>query len=178
MNLFILDLSPFKSAEYYQDLHVNKIIIEGSQLLAAAYPLERLAQSDCPRTQKGTPRVHGHYNHPMSKWVRKTQQNFTWTLNHLDALYKERVYRFDKPHFTKDFINWCWNNTPNLPEEGLTEHPQCFTVSYPECIVPGDPVKGYQNYYNKAKREFKFGKKIIKASWTKRNIPYFFEVNI
>jgi len=50
-------------------------------------------------------------------------------------------------------------------------------VSYPECIVPGDPVKGYHNYYNKAKQSFKFGKKMVKASWTKRPVPYFFISN-
>jgi hypothetical protein len=174
MNLFILDLDPQKAAQYYQDLHINKIIIEGSQLLAAAYPLERLAEADCPRTQKGQPRKHGHYNHPMTKWVRQNMNNFTWTLDHLSGLYQERLYRFGKPHFTWEFIEWSRNNLPKLPSSNLTEHPQCFAVSFPECIVPGNPVQGYQNYYNKAKREFKFGKKMVKASWTKRDVPYFF----
>ena len=173
MNLFILDLNPKTAAEYYQDLHINKIIIEGTQLLAAAYPLERLSQPDCPRTQKGTPRKHGHYNHPMTKWVRTNMTNFTWTLNHLENLYLERLFRFEKHHFSKDFIEWVQSNLPDLPNGQLSEHPQCFAVSYPECIVPGNPVLGYQNYYNKAKMEFKFGSKIVKAKWTRRKIPYF-----
>lgn len=175
MNLFILDLDPIKAAEYYQDLHVNKIIIEGSQLLAAAYPLDRLSKEDCPRTQKGTPRVHGHYNHPMSKWVRENTSNFAWTLKHIKALKEELKYRFGKDHFTQGFIEWCENNPPNVLKGDQTIHPQCFAVSFPQCIVPGDPVKGYQNYYNTAKQEFKFGKKIVKATWTKRSIPYFFQ---
>ena len=174
MNLFILDLDPQKAAQYYQDLHINKIIIEGTQLLAAAYPLERLAEPDCPRTQKGTPRKHGHYNHPMTKWVRTNNSNFIWTLNHLDSLYQERLYRFEKHHFSKDFIEWVRNNPSDLPVGSLTEHPQCFAVSFPQCIVPGNPVKGYQNYYNEGKKEFRFGSKIVKAKWTKRDTPYFF----
>jgi len=173
MNLFILDLNPRVAAEYYQDLHINKIIIEGTQLLAAAYPLERLAQDDCPRTQKGTVRKHGHYNHPMTKWVRTNMSNFVWTLNHLDGLYQERLYRFEKEHFSKDFIEWVWNNPPELLHGSLTEHPQCFAISFPECIVPGNPVQGYHNYYNKAKREFNFGSRIVKAKWSKREVPYF-----
>jgi hypothetical protein len=100
--------------------------------------------------------------------------NFVWTLNHLDSLYQERLYRFGKEHFSKDFIDWVWHNPPDLPHDSLTEHPQCFAVSFPQCIVPGDPVKGYQNYYNEGKREFNFGSKVVKASWTKREIPYFF----
>ena len=175
MNLFILDEDPIKAAEYYQDLHVNKIIIEGSQLLAAAYPLERLALEDCPRTQKGTPRVHGHYNHPMSKWVRQNTSNFDWTIKHIWALRNELKHRFGRDHFTESFLKWVDNNQPNIPKGDQTIHPQCFAVSFPECIVPGNPVKGYHNYYNAAKQEFKFGKKIVKATWTKRNVPYFFQ---
>lgn len=178
MNLFILDKDPLKAAQYYQDLHVNKIIIEGSQLLAAAYPLERLAEPDCPRTQKGTPRKHGHYNHPMTKWARETSSNFLWTIKHIQALISERYHRFGSRHYTEEFVQWVWRNWPELTIAGETEHPQCFAVSYPECIVPGNPVQGYQNYYNKAKREFKFGSKMVKASWTKRDIPYFFNINI
>lgn len=175
MNLFILDKDPVQAARYYQDLHVNKIIIEGSQLLAAAYSLERLAQPDCPRTQKGTPRVHGHYNHPMSKWVRENKINFKWALRHIEALSEEYTYRFEDVHYTHTFIEWCYNNFPELPEGQLTEHPQCFRISYPQCIVPGNPIQGYWNYYNIAKTSFKFKNKIVKATWTKRPIPPLFQ---
>jgi hypothetical protein len=174
MNLFILDADPKVAAKYYQDLHINKIIVEGCQVLAAAYPIERLAQDDCPRTQKGTPRKHGHYNHPVTVWVREHMSNFKWTLEHVYALYMERLHRFNKYHFGLGFLEWCTLNSPELAQAELTEHPQCFQLNHPECVVPGDPVKGYQNYYNKAKREFKFGNKIIKATWTNRDVPYFF----
>lgn len=177
MNLFILDTDPFKAAQYYQDLHLNKIIVEGTQVLATAYPLTVLQQADCPRTQKGTPRKHSHYNHPVTKWVRTNINNFVWTLNHVDALYQERLYRFNKQHFSRAFIDWCWSNPPELPHESRTEHPQCFVNTYPELVVINDPVKGYQNYYNVAKRSFQFGKKTVNATWTKRDTPYFFTSN-
>ena len=173
MNIFRLDKDPIKACEFYQDLHVNKIIIEGSQLVANCYPLERLKQLDCPRTQKGTPRVYGNYNHPLAKWVRESKSNFIWTIDHLNGLLQEKEFRFgSKKHFTESFIHWAKNNPPNLPDNGETEYPQCFKT-YPECMVEGDPVKGYQNYYNTAKREFQFGKTTKKATWTKRPIPYF-----
>ena len=174
MNLFILDADPKMAAQYYQDLHINKIIVEGCQVLASAYPVERLSQHDCPRTQKGTARGHSHYNHPVTVWVRENTSNFTWALEHTTALYWERVHRFNKDHFGFSFIMWCSNNPPALSQDKLTEHPQCFK-HHPDCVVPGNPVKGYQNYYNKAKREFKFGNKIIKATWTNRDVPYFFK---
>jgi len=175
MNIFRLDKDPFKACEYYQDLHVNKIIIEGSQLIANCYPLERLKEPDCPRTQKGTPRVYGNYNHPLAKWVRESKQNFDWTIKHLQGLIAEKEYRFGpKKHFTESFVLWAKDHPADLPDKGETEYPQCFKT-FAECIVLGDPVKGYQNYYNTAKREFQFGKSVKKATWTKRSIPYFWK---
>lgn len=172
MNLFILDKDPIQAAQYYQDLHVNKIVIEGSQMIAGAYTLEELRHPGCPRTANGTARTHGFRNHPMSKWVRETSSNFMWTLTHLNELSKEWSFRFNKPrHFTQDFFDWCASNQPNIPHGNLTMHPQCFTKSFPQCIVEGDPVAGYRNYYNTAKTQFKFGSKTKYASWTNRSIP-------
>lgn len=179
MNLFILDPDPKIAAQYYQDLHVNKIIIEGSQMLAVAYSLDRLAENDVPRTQKGTPRKHAYNKHPMTLWVTENLSNFNWTLDHIYTLCDEYEYRFDKTrHFTRDFIDWCAKNSPNLPNEPKTMQPQCFGKSFPQCIVENDPVTGYQNYYNIAKRSFKFGNKTKNATWTKRPIPPFFKENI
>jgi len=175
MNLFILDQDPVTAARYYQDLHVNKIVCEGSQILAAAYPLERLARDDCPRTQKGTPRVHGFKNHPMSKWGRENINNFKWTLTHILELSKEFTYRFDERHFTQDFIDWCYQNSPDLPDKPKTLQPQCFVTYYPHCIVENNPVLGYHNYYNEAKASFMFGGVEKKAKWTRREVPYFFK---
>lgn len=175
MNLFILDSDPIQAAQYYQDLHVNKIIIEGSQMISGAYELDELKDPSCPRTQKGTPRTHGFRNHPMSKWVRETKENFEWTLQHLNQLSKEWSYRFNKPrHFTQDFFDWCAANPPKINNISLTLQPQCFTKSFPQCIVEGNPVKGYRNYYNAAKTQFKFGSKIKKATWTNREIPFWY----
>jgi hypothetical protein len=175
MNLFILHEDPIQAARLYQDLHVNKIIIEGAQMLATAYPLDRLAAIDVPRTQKGNPRKHTHLKHPMTIWVKENINNFEWALEHCIELCNEYTYRFDKVHFTETFIYWCKDNLPDLPNEPQTMHPQCFAVSFPECIVENDPVAGYRNYYNKGKQQFKFGKVWKYASWTRRHVPDFFQ---
>ena len=176
MNLFILDQDPIKAAEYYQDLHVNKIIIEGAQMLANAYHKERLAEVDCPRTAKGTPRTWGFPAHPMAKWARENASNFEWTLKHIKALCKEYTFRQGKRHFTEDFVDWVENNKPQLKEDEPTVQPQCFVTFYPQCIVPGDPVQGYRNYYNTAKQSFDFKHGKVEATWTKRETPFFFRV--
>lgn len=181
MNLFILDKNPYTAAEFYQDLHVNKIICEGSQLLANCYSLERLTFMDVPRTQKGTPRVHSYQKHPMALWIRHNIRNFTWTLQHMAALCNEYTYRFRKKHFTEDFITWCHNTAPSevlikdFDKCSLTEWPQCFG-QYPQCKVLGDPVAGYRNYYNVAKASFTVRGKPVYASWTGRPVPSWFNL--
>jgi hypothetical protein len=186
MNLFILDSNPYTAAESYQDLHVNKIICEGSQMLANCYTLERLAQPDVPLTQKGTARVHSYQKHPMALWIRANIRNFAWTLQHLTALCSEYTYRFKKEHFndkhyTEAFIRWCNETSPTevLIKEydkcSLTEWPQCFG-QYPQCIVPGDPVAGYRNYYNTAKSVFIVRGKPVYATWTRRPVPAWFNL--
>jgi len=40
--------------------------------------------------------------------------------------------------------------------------------AHPECIVEGDPVQSYRNYYKTKKDQFKM-------TWTKREVPDWFE---
>ena len=54
-------------------------------------------------------------------------------------------------------------HTPkNLEDKGFEEPPQAMK-KFPECMVKGDSIKAYKNYYIVAKKEF--------AKWTNRNIP-------
>lgn len=80
---------------------------------------------------------------------------------------------------------WADGNYPqNLEcyDTMVTEQPQCFKA-FPQCIVAGDAVAGYRNYYNTAKlsysrkvsRKDPEKKRIIKNVWTKRDIPDFID---
>lgn len=178
MNLFRLDNNPLIAARYNQDLHCRKILLEASQLLANCYSADQLVFS--PYTQNGTMRKHSHIHHPISKWVKETYGNFTWTLRHANALTYEFEFRFGKKHFCESFIFWCAKNSPHLLSSDLgevqTEQPQCFKA-YPQCIVNGDPVAGYRNYYRTAKKSFDIRGKTVHATWTKREVPEWFKQN-
>ena len=154
-----------------QDLHVRKIMLEVTQLLANCYSLEELKSA--PYTQNGTPRKHSHIHHPISKWVKQGSHNFIWTLGHAIALSDEFEYRFGKRHFCDSFVKWCAYNEFPIKNSVETEQPQCFKA-YPNCIVPSNPVAGYRNYYNEAKQFFMVRDKVVKATWTKRDIPSWF----
>lgn len=176
MNIFRLSNCPVECARQMQDLHIRKQALETTQLLANCYSPEQLQKA--PKTQLGNVRKHSHIHHPISKWVMQNGSNFLWTLQHAIALHYEFVWRFKKEHFCENFVGWCLNNI--FPENIIdknssiqTEQPQCFK-QYPQCVVPGDPVAGYKNYYRTAKKSFDIRGKKVYATWTNRDVPEWF----
>lgn len=163
MNIFYVDKCPIKAAQHLVDNHVNKMVLESAQLLANCYSLERLAEKDCPRTQKGNTRKHSYYNHPCSKWVRKDFHNWYWLVMHALSLEQERIYRGFNPHFSGQFICWCVDNPPNLP---------CKIQTFPALAIDekfkgSDPVQSYRDYYNFNKRY----QTTLPKVWTRRGQP-------
>jgi hypothetical protein len=84
------------------------------------------------------------------------------------AVLDEHKYRYGwdkKPHGAS--LPWLWlQRAPNnIPDIGLTELPPAMKA-FPECIVKGNPIQSYRNYYNVAKKNF--------ATWKKRNAPEWF----
>lgn len=172
MNCFMLDSDPVLASQAMADIHCGsgpnihgkkfggKMIIESGQMLANAYSLDRLATGDCPKTKRGTPRKHSYIHHPVSKWVLESLTNWEWLLEHAKALVREKQYRGGDRHFTADFIDWCGNNLPSLPEKGFTPP----ALAMPEEYRTSSFVESYRNYY----REDKIN---LGLTWTKRNKP-------
>ena len=78
MNIFATDSNPIIAARNLCDKHINKMIVESAQMLANGFSLERLAQDDVPRNQKGEPRTHGYSKHPCTIWAYETTDNMEW----------------------------------------------------------------------------------------------------
>lgn len=174
MNIFRLSDCPIEAARFHQDLHVRKIIVEASQLLANCYSKDVLAQA--PRTQTGNIRGHSHIHHPISIWTKETRGNQAWVAYYAQALCDEYKHRFNKTHFCQSFINWILDKElfDHIDlENNETEQPQCFK-NYPHLMVPDNPVLGYRNYYRVAKRSFMIRGKEVFATWTNREIPEWF----
>jgi hypothetical protein len=161
MNLFILDRQPDVAARYCNDFHVRKIILEAVEMMGYAYDNGRF---------NPLPLLHlkgKHPNHPMSKWVRYSRQNFDWTLQHAYALLDEFTYRQaeHKQHAYLPKIDWIAANLPlaNLPNHGMTDWPRCFGEWKDQIELTDDPVYDYRHYYMVAKRHI--------ALWTRRPQP-------
>ena len=159
MNLFILDRMPSIAAQFNNDAHVRKIILEAIEMMGYAYD-----DGDF----KPWPWLHKtgrHVNHPMSIWVRDTRQNFDWTLQHAYALCEEFTFRFGKIHKCQAHLDWIASNLPldNLPSLFQTDWPRCFAEYKQSIELSDNAVFDYRRYYMIAKRHL--------AKWTRRGEP-------
>jgi hypothetical protein len=149
MNIFVLDQDVRKCAEYHNDKHVVKMILETAQLLSSAFYFTN--QEEIP------PYKLTHKNHPCSAWVRESLSNWLWTRDLGLALYEEYKYRYNKVHKSGEVIQNL--PTPNLNDYGITKRPQAMPMEYQEI----DPVMAYRNYYRKEKSSL--------LKYTKRSLP-------
>ena len=167
MNLFILSLFQKQIAEWMFDKHIVKIILEAVQVLCAA---KRLIEPDDPICELQLYKI-SHKNHPVTIWVRQSQQNYIWTLILVYEMHNEWRYRFvhTKEECHKSFLvaGHLLKHMPSsdkFPQQGLTPFAQCMPDEYK---VVGDPIKAYQQYYMSPQKRHL-------AKWTKREQPDWF----
>jgi len=177
VNIFHLDNDPKIAAQYHNNKHVVKMILEAAQMLSTAHRMidgtEITGKSPTGRKQKqyilsdnGMDNIlykAVHYNHPSTVWTRQSKQNYQWHYELFEALCDEYTYRYNKVHASDTKLRELLRNVPNgLPDTGLTPFAKCMPE---ECKV-SDPVQSYQNYYMQEKASF--------AIWTKRDTPNWF----
>jgi len=152
MNIFYLDKSPEKCAQYHNDKHVVKMILETAQLLCGAHWC----------VGKEAPYKLSHKNHPCSIWVRSSLENYLWLCELGMELCKEYSYRYGKRHKSQEIIEWCIINKPHIPDTPFQHPPQAMPPQYK---VNGNSVKAYRNYYLGEKRGFSVWKNRKTPSW-------------
>lgn len=89
MNIFYLDRNITKCAQAHCDKHVNKMILEGAQLLASAHHLTNPEASTIPNMYRLT-----HKNHPDAIWVRSSINHYLYLMDLMEALNAEAQYRY------------------------------------------------------------------------------------
>jgi len=163
MNLFILSLIPTEAAEAMMDKHIAKILLEAVQMLCTAM---RVLVPNSPIIDELYKQAH--LNHPVSIWVRESRENFIWTLDLVEALHEEWLFRYDHPdvkqHRSYAMAQLLRRNVPRdecfpCPRAGLTP----FALAMPdEYKAPsGNAVESYRAYYmSPEKRRI--------AAWNKR----------
>lgn len=155
MNIFVLDKDPIKCAQYHNDKHVVKMILETAQLLCGAHWV----------SNGSAPYKLSHRNHPCSMWTRECIENYIWLCDLGIKLCEEYTYRYDKTHKSQQIIEWCMTNLPKIKENGdLTP----FALAMPEEYKTKCPIESYRNYYRGAKSSF--------SSWKNRTTPEWYNI--
>ncbi len=156
MNIFILDQDPAQCAIYHNDKHCSKMILETAQIL-------------CTGFEKGeAPYRLTHYNHPCSKWARKTLLNYRWLISLGHELAKEFEFRYGKRHKSHEVIKWCESNIGKVPFSGHRRTP--FALAMPDYCKLEDAVESYRKLYQTEKLHL--------ASWKNREKPAWFKVDL
>lgn len=165
MNIFILDEDPQIAAQMLCDKHVPKMIIESAQMLSTVHRM--LDGTPEKRRSKSGKTMQTYYAfgdirddlyyaavhkyHPCTTWTAQSLANYNWHYAHFVAMSREFKFRRNKEHITFKKLGPILAAPPiNIPDIGLTEFVQAMS-HYPDCMVPGDAVQAYRNYYHKAK---------------------------
>lgn len=186
MNIFVLDRDPIKAAEYHCDRHCCKMIIEHTQMLAAAYyhtigisrkkeisEKQQLVDSlfeGFPRKRPdGSDHPYGisHYNHPCTIWTRESIENWNWLHECTVELCNQFKLRWSgKEHSIKAILDWMLIKKPNLQSKGLTK----FATAMNESFISQCPIESYRKYY-----EYKDS--VMDVRWKNGNIPFWYFPN-
>ncbi len=106
---------PKESAKFLDNTRVVKMVLETAQMLSTA-----LAYHFIDIGYKTT-----HPNHPCNIWVRKSRENFLWTVEHGKALSEEYTKRYGKVHKSLEVILKAELYASHIPSKGLTEPANC-----------------------------------------------------
>lgn len=186
MNIFILDPCPIKSAQLQCDKHVVKMVLESAQMLSTAHrvldgSLTRIPSKSgktmvkawtLPDARENMLYKAVHVGHPCTVWTMESLANYAWHYEHFSALATEFEYRFEKKH--KSWVDL--EDALALPPKnincnrGLTPFRLAMGAA-PECINEADPVGSYRSFYQTKQDRFKM-------TWSKRDIPEWFQVKI
>lgn len=141
MNIFFLDENPVFAAQAMTNKHVVKMILESAQMMCSAH--REIDKRDDEFLYKST-----HKNHPSTKWVMESKQNYEWLYKHFIALNTEYTNRFKKVHKTFTVLGDFLANSPiNIPNIGLTK----FACAMPIQYVEENVVRAYRKYYESEK---------------------------
>lgn len=149
MNIFFLDVDPETCAKYHCDKHVVKMCVEYAQMLSTAHHVYDSGM-------KYSVYKSSYINHPMTKWVRESVENYKYTLFLLNHLNTEFFMRYGHQHKTNLLIPFL-ENIPDIPLQKWTNPPlcmpdECKVVSFPENLPYY--VASYREYYKLHKASF------------------------
>ena len=176
MNIFYLDSDPVKCAEYHNDKHCVKMIVETAQLLSSAHRVldgnKNIIKNTSGRKQTvwelagdidGIVYKATHVNHPSARWARASRANYLWLYQLFSALAGEYKYRFNKDHMSWVKLADILKYPPVNISNNHFEEPY---LALPDEYRKYNAVTAYRMCYMGSKRHL--------AKWSKRDKPEWF----
>lgn len=154
MNIFAISDSPIAAGVHLVDKHIVKMPLETAQMLCAAH---YVLKSNYIAPYKPT-----HLNHPCSKWVIESEQNYDWLVCHGIAMCLEYAERYNKQHACLKVILWADTARPFLPKKNITPFAKAMPVEYQ---IHENPVICYQQFYMHGKKHLHAWKNNKKPSF-------------
>lgn len=192
MNIFVLDKNPLIAAQWHNDKHCVKMILESAQLLSTAHRMvdgwpytdrttnnrciQRWRHWDVERDRlllKAT-----HVNHPCNVWVRSHPDHYLWLFELFSALTDEYTRRYGKDHAYSMkhhpalyFTLGCVPNGLSTIQTEPCAPPQAMPDAYKVTGSTWDAtVSAYHQYYRGAKAAF--------STWKHQPPPAFMSASI
>jgi hypothetical protein len=177
MNIFFLDRDVRIAAQYHNNKHVVKMILESAQLLSTAHRvLDGTMSIQTSSTNRKTKNWKlndqretilykvSHLNHPSAIWARSNIDHYRWLYDLFYSLIGEYKYRYEgKYHKCETLLIPLLNCPENIPIVDWQDPPQAM----PDDCKTEDTVEAYRNYYRNHKRRM--------ASWKIRSIPEWYK---
>lgn len=151
MNIFVFNEDPVLAANDHCVKHMIKMPLELTQMLCSNVNINNIV----------TPYRTCHINHPCTKWIRDSRDNFEWACEHTQALFDNYTLFFHKRHKSQDVFDIVKKYKDLYPNIGLTP----FAQAMPDQYKSNNAVVSYRNY-------FKYEKAYL-AVW-KNKIPDWF----
>ena len=136
MNIFRVDNDPILSAQMLCDKHIVKMPLETAQMLCSVWHRYNFGHLV---TYK-----EAYKNHPCTRWVGDSKENYRWLVKHGMELCREYTKRYGKIHKCQKVIKWIGATPSFILDDKATPQPQCMPDKYK---VDNDVVLGYRNYY-------------------------------
>lgn len=164
INIFYIEVDPYRAAESMVDRHVVKMVLETAQLLSTAHRVldgveitkKVYVEGSLPARYRNKKKWQlpderdtkmysaTHVNHPSAIWVRQSNNNYNWLYCHFVGLLKEYTHRYGKVHKC-DAMKLTLSFPPNNIPVGYFTPP---TPAMPdEYKVGADVLASYRKYY-------------------------------
>lgn len=151
VNIFYLHSNPILAARAHCDKHVNKMAMEGAQMLSTACHKLLPLSTTIPFQHllyKPT-----HENHPCNIWIRESFTNFLWLsslVTALDAEHNNRYGTFTDHGVIADLALELMRTYGSNEYKERAKTPPAQAMP-DELKIPDNPVLAYRRYYKQHK---------------------------